>query len=468
MKKTLLVLFIFFSTLTGAQTQVYYATLDKTISANPLLKYHDKSIFDEAKVQKKVTIYPQLTYQTLQGIGGCFNEIGGVALMSLPENKRKDIILSLFDEQSGAGFTFCRTAVGASDFGVDAYSYSEVKDDYKMEHFSVAREERNVIPYIKMAFAVNPDLKLFASPWSPPAWMKKSGKMTGSGNDNRLIETPEISQSYALYLARYIQAYSRCGITVNRICPQNETDCNTNYPSNIFPPFQMEQFICDYLSPMFKKENVETEIWAGTYRVVDCFEALELFNSLRLRKTVQGVGVQYTATSYLADFRIRYPNIRMMHTECICYNGKNTVDQAFSRLGEIASYINAGSENFAYWNMILNESSKSGWDWAQNSLLNINRDTGEVTYNPDYAVMYLMSRFLRPGDVRIASAISNKEACIAVRSPDGTYKVIMQNSTEKEQVTSIQIANKQSLKVMAPAKALVAVVIQEKIEKNRK
>lgn len=460
MKKILLLLSLFVSILVYGQTEVYYVALDKPITANSLQKNEAEKMDGAADAHITVMLYPELAYQTLQGVGGCFNEIGGMALMSLPEKKRIDIMYSLFNAQSGAGFTFCRTAVGASDFGVNAYSYSEMNGDYQMKNFSIARDEKSVIPYIKMALAINPRLKMFASPWSPPAWMKKSGKMTGPGDDNCLVETPEISRSYALYLARYIQAYAKCGITINRLCPQNETDCNTTYPSNILPPRQMEQFICDYLSPTFKKENIKTEIWAGTYRVVDRFDALQLFNSSKLRQAVQGVGVQYTAPSYLTDFRIRYPDVKMMHTECICYNGKNTVEQAISRLGEIASYINAGSQNFAYWNMILDETAKSGWGWAQNSLLNINRQTGEVTYNPDYAVMFLVSRFMRPGDVRIASVMSNKEASIAVKSPDGICKVIMQNRTEKMQVTSVQIAGKQPHTVAIPAKSLVAVVIK--------
>lgn len=462
MKKILLLLSLFVSILADGQTEVYYVSLERPIAANPLQKYETTTNSEAKDARIKITLYPQLAYQTLLGVGGCFNEIGGVALMSLPESKRKDIMNSLFNAQSGAGFTFCRTAVGASDFGVNAYSYSEVKGDYQMKHFSIARDEKTLIPYIKMALAINPRLKMFASPWSPPGWMKKSGKMTGPGDDNCLIETPEISRAYALYLAKYIQAYAKHGITINRLCPQNETDCNTTYPSNILPPCQMEQFICDYLSPTFKKENIQTEIWAGTYRVVDRFDALELFNHPKLRKAVQGVGVQYTAPAYLTDFRTRYPDVKMMHTECICYNGKNTVEQAASRLGEIASYINAGSENFSYWNMILDETTKSGWGWAQNSLLNINRQTGEVTYNPDYAVMFLMSRFLRPGDVRIASVLSNKEASIAVKSPDGTCKVIMQNGTDQVQNVSLQIAGRQVQPLTLPAKALVAVVIKNK------
>ena len=109
----------------------------------------------------------------MEGIGGAFNEIGGEALMSLPEDQRNEVMKNLFSED-GAGFTFCRTAVGASDFGIDAYSYSEVEGDYKMKKFSIKREKTTLLPYIQMAYKYNPTLKLFASPRSPPGWMKES------------------------------------------------------------------------------------------------------------------------------------------------------------------------------------------------------------------------------------------------------------------------------------------------------
>ena len=139
----------------------------------------------DAKSEKrtnKIKLYPNIEFQTLEGFGGAFNEIGGEALMCLPTALQDQVITNLFSVDQGAALSFNRTAVGASDFGIDAYSYSEKAGDYEMKHFSIKREATTVIPYIQKAFKENPDLKLFASPWSPPAWMKYSGLMDRGEN----------------------------------------------------------------------------------------------------------------------------------------------------------------------------------------------------------------------------------------------------------------------------------------------
>ena len=112
---------------------------------------------------------------------------------------------------------------------------------------------------------------------------------------------------------------------------------------------------------------------------------------------------QYTESKIINDARVLLPNMRMIHTEGDCYNGANSMKEAENRLKEVAGYINSGCTNFTYWNMILNETTKSGWGWPQNSLINIDRKNRTVQYNPDYNAMYIISKFIRPGDVRIAS-----------------------------------------------------------------
>ena len=148
--------------------------------------------------KNKIKLYPNIEFQTLEGFGGAFNEIGGEALMSLPQELQDQVVSNLFSLNQGAELVFNRTAVGASDFGIDAYSYAEKADDYKMKHFSIKREETTVIPYLQKAFKANPDLKLFASPWSPPAWMKYSGLMDRGEEfpeKNQLKDEPKIYEA---------------------------------------------------------------------------------------------------------------------------------------------------------------------------------------------------------------------------------------------------------------------------------
>lgn len=448
----------------NAQTKVFYVELknDKEIPALPIQEYKQH---EEALLGEKLVIYPNLEFQEINGIGGAFNEIGGIALMSLPKESREDIMKNLFSEDR-AQFSFCRTAIGASDFGTNAYSYSETPNDYEMKYFSIKREEKSVIPYIKLAEKHNPDLKLFASPWSPPGWMKYSGVMD-KGKDNpsknKLKDAPEIYKAYATYFSKYVKAYQKEGITIDKILIQNETDIATKYPSCVMEPKQMYQFVSTYLRPEFDKKNIKTEIWAGTFRTHGVLDALEFAGTEKYLNSVDGIGIQYTNTKYINDMNLLAKNKPTMHTEGICYNGKNTIEQAFKRLGEVASYINFGIPNYCYWNMILNETGKSGWGWKQNSLINIDQNNHSVTYNPDYAVMALLSKYIQPGVKRIASY--SKETLISVKK-DNTLFLFVQNKSDKEKNYSCIEKGETVATASIPAKS-VAVIIYESNTQNQ-
>ena len=137
----------------------------KNSGKNFIKEYTPQEIENKGRI-RTIKLYPDIEFQTIEGVGGAFNEIGGEALMSLPKKMQNEVMENLFSNE-GAAFTFCRTAVGASDFGIDAYSYSEEEDDYEMKHFSIGREKKTVIPYIQMAYKYNPDLMLFCLSLEP-------------------------------------------------------------------------------------------------------------------------------------------------------------------------------------------------------------------------------------------------------------------------------------------------------------
>jgi len=204
--------------------------LTKSLDITPVSTSSDAVVVDLDAV-----IHPALA-----GLGGAFNEQGGEAFISLPEAKRSELAEALFNPNTGAGLTLCRTAMGASDFGLGPYSYSEIPNDYAMKHFSVERDTTSVIPFIRAAMEENPDLIIFASPWSPPAWMKENGVMdAGKDNDrskNALKKDPRIYAAYALYFENYVKAYAQHGVKIDRIIIQNETDMSPPYPGcNMFP-----------------------------------------------------------------------------------------------------------------------------------------------------------------------------------------------------------------------------------------
>ncbi|WP_075589836.1 glycoside hydrolase family 30 protein [Labilibacter marinus] len=438
------------------QVKVYAVKLDEG-EANPLIEVKQENVEDKIGWKNLIYLQPEVTFQTIEGIGGAFNEIGGEALLSLSEEKQQEVMENMFSGDK-AGFTFCRTAIGASDFGIDAYSYSEVAGDYKMKQFSIERDKKYVLPYIKSAFAINPNLTLFGSPWSPPGWMKESGYMVGLKEpNNNLKQDPKTLQAYAKYFVKYVEAYEKEGVKVDRICIQNENDANTKYPSCTFPAKDMVNFANTYLIPAFEKNKIEAGIYAGTFRAAEKMDLMD-FMTADGKENLEGVGMQYTDTRFLGDARAMMPNLKFFHTEGHCYNGKNSVEQAEDRLEEIAGYINAGSTTFTYWNMILNETTESGWNWTQNSLINIDRKSGEIIYNPDYNAMYIISKFVKPGDVRIACVQRGKEPLIAVKSPDGQIKVLFQNTNANEKSFEVVMGD-QNIKVKAPGKSIIAIVL---------
>ncbi len=445
------------ATVQAQKVGVYAVKLNEG-KANPLFEVK-QSTPGKVGWRNRVYINPEVEFQTMEGIGGAFNEIGGEALAALSPEKKDELMTNLFASDE-AGFTFCRTAIGASDFGIDAYSYSEKAEDYKMKHFSIDRDKKYVLPYLQAAFKVNPDLTLFGSPWSPPGWMKVSGKMEGlQPEGNRLRTTPEIYKAYAKYFVKYVQAYAKEGVRVDRICIQNENDADTKYPSCQFPAKEMVAFANEYLAPAFKANNLKTGIYAGTFRAANQMDLMDYIQCKDF-SGVDGVGLQYTEPKIINDARSAIPGLKLFHTEGHCYNGKNSVEQAEHRLEEVAGYINSGSTTFTYWNMILNETTKSGWDWTQNSLINIDRSNGTVTYNPDYNAMYIISRFIKPGDVRVASVNrGNLYPIITVKSPNGEVKILVHNHDEKEQTFQFVMADK-DVKVKLPAKTFGAIVIK--------
>jgi glucosylceramidase len=460
------------SVLAGSYTPVERCFIElsdgATVSSHPIQSAPFKAVkglTGGAVVEVKLNdvIQPKLA-----GLGGAFNEIGGEAFMSLSLDSRKAVAEALFNPEKGAGLTLCRTAIGSSDFGLSEYSYSETPDDYEMKHFSVERDTKSVIPFILAAQAENPQLRIFASPWSPPGWMKETGKMARSvpgekgmlsSKKNVLKSDPEIYQAYALYFSKYVQAYAKHGVTVERIIVQNETDMSPKYPGCNMLPDQMSDLILKYIRPQFEKDGLEAEIWAGTFRGrPNKRNDADAFMKLEGRSASDGLGLQYCIPEVLTGLANDYPDVPKMHTEGACNNGKNTMSQARARFGEVAEWLYGGTENYCYWNMVLNETTASAWGWKQNSLMIIDRSSGAITYTSDFAPMALLSRYIRPGDQLLKIETTDEQPAIAVRNSERLV-VFLQNDAEKPVTKTINLAGDR-VSVEIPARQLSAFVFK--------
>src|SRR5699024_8006132 len=149
------------------------------------------------------------------------------ALRNLSNDNQEKILMDLFSESGDQYFKYCRLPIGANDYAENWYSYNETDDDYEMVNFSIERDKKYIIPYIKDILKINTEIIFSAAPWSPPTWMK-THKVHNCGY---IRDEHEIYEAYALYLVKYVQAYEKEGIHIHQIHVQNEWVSNHVFPS---------------------------------------------------------------------------------------------------------------------------------------------------------------------------------------------------------------------------------------------
>lgn len=402
----------------------------------------------------RVEICSGQTFQSWEGLGGAVSELGAQALSRLPAVAQKRFFEAVFGAD-GLRCAWVRLPVGASDFALNAYSYSETPEDYSLASFSIARDRQNLIPYILAAQAVNPALRIHASPWSPPGWMKKSGRMDGIAQCE-LRDEPMVLRAYAAYLRAFIQAYAKEGIRIDRLMVQNEMDSPAPFPSCQWTPELFVRFHLEYLKPEFAAHQIDTEVWAGTFRTISGLQGHECFRNPEFRAFVRGAAFQYSFPKAIDELQILYPGTRIMHTETVCHGGANTADEAAGQFEDFLGYAASGTSVFTYWNVVLGENPASTWGWKQNSICTADAAKQELILNADYAVFQLLGGALQLGAVRVR-CFSQLLNTVCFRNPDGRFCLLLRNLEEARQA-EVTIDGATRL-VNLPGHALCAVLL---------
>ena len=253
-----------------------------------------------------LSVDPNTLYQRWDGFGGTFNEKGWDAL-SVVSSQIPNALKLLFDAKDGANFVYGRLPVGASDYAMSWYTLDDTAGDYAMNNFSIVHDQQMLIPYIKAALQIKPDLHLWASPWIPPSWMKDS--------NSNMKSDAQTQGAYALYLARFVEEYARQGITIAAIHPQNEPGyAQVKWDQSLFIAF-----FGSYLGPTFAQRNVPAEIWCGDMSAPDDGTmAITLSSDATAMKYVKGFGVQWNLTDDVAT--LAATGLTVMQTEHRCGN----------------------------------------------------------------------------------------------------------------------------------------------------
>lgn len=427
----------------------------RLISSTPAGQWVDCGSIELAEYDNTVSHDVMVTRygaQTMLGFGGCFNELGGKALKSLGKEERQRVMEMLFDSEDGLNFSVCRTPVGANDFATEWYSYDETPGDFELRKFSIKHDKKYLIPYIKEALAINPSLRIWASPWSAPQWLKTNGhysnradaingldpsKEVPTGNDQMILE-PEYLTTYSKYLSRYVTEYKKEGIDIFMLQFQNEPYTFNIWPNCSWTPSGMTKFVGSYLGPEFEATHPDVELWLGTLNT-DRFDHVEtMLSDEAMSRYIKGVGVQWEGKDIVKKISETYPHLPIIQTENECGDGSNDWGAAEHTYWLMKKYIEDGAGMYMYFNMVLGDDCRSSWGWKQNAMVVVDTKSKKATFTPEYWLMKHFSRYVQPGARRLIT-LGNNYNLSAFENEDGSRVIVVFNPDETVRNMSVSL-----------------------------
>ncbi len=377
----------------------------------------------------------------LFGWGCCISEICAKAIFGLSKDKQKAIYDELFGSD-GCGFDYCRLSIGANDFAESWYSYDEVDGDYELENFSTDRDKKYIIPAIKEAQKRSEKIEFFASPWSPPTWMK----FPKVCNYGQIVETDKNLKAYAKYFKKYLEEYKKNGIDVKQIFFQNEFISDQKFPSCVWSPKAIEKFLADYL---IDEIGDTTDIWFGTFNgpETDHRQLISRYyqyvgnvmQNKKCRDNIKGMSFQWAGSAAIVQANEDFPDTDFINSEMECGDGKNTWEYALYLYEKMHHYFRFGSRANVYWNMALENEGLSTWGWRQNSLISVK--DGEYVFNPEFYMYKHFSHFVKRGAVMLKTTGSFSSNATVFENPDSSRVAVIVNPFFNEKLLTVNQKN---------------------------
>ncbi|MBL7727510.1 MAG: glycoside hydrolase family 30 protein [Dinghuibacter sp.] len=424
---------------TEGKKVVVYTTADST---NMRFAMFDTLSFKEKgqPFENEVVVFadPSKTFQTYFGIGAAITDAAAETFYKLPKEKQQEVLKAFFDKQNGIGYNIVRTNINSCDFSSDMYTYV-ADNDKELKSFNIGHDKKFKIPMIKEAMqAAGGKLNLFASPWSPPAWMKDNNNMLQGGKLK-----PEFYDTWAGYFAKFIKAYEQEGIPVWGVSIQNEPMAKQRWESCIYSAEEERDFLKKSLGPTLEKEGLKDKkiiVWDHNRDLI-YQRAQTYFDDPDAAKYIWGIGFHWYedwsggTPMYDNIRRVQetYPNTNIFFTEG-CAESFNAARYNAWSLGEeyarsMINDFNNGMVGFTDWNILLDETG--GPNHVQNfCFAPVHGDTrnGQLIYTNAYYYIGHFSKFIQPGAKRIITSPSRSHLLsTGFINPDGSTVVVVMN-----------------------------------------
>jgi glucosylceramidase len=415
---------------------------------NLLTKQPTTAFADPVDGAPTITVDPSETFQRMAGFGASITDSSAHLLAESPS--RDEIMRDLFDPKRGLGLSYMRQPMGASDFVAGPhYTYDDLppgETDFRMRRFSIAHDRAQILPLLRQALALNPNLKLMGTPWSPPAWMKTNGSLIGG----RFIDDQRYYDAYARYFVRFVKAYQRAGVPVDALTLQNEPQNRSpgGYPGMDFRDTE-EARLVKTLGPKLERAGLRTKLLGYDHNwslhpndggppedPANPEYAKSLLADPGARRYLAGTAFHcYSGDPQRqSELHDAFPDKDIYFTECSGTLSGNPATTFPDTLHWHTRYLTVGAvRNWAKtvitWNLALDPSGgphNGGCDTCI-GVVTIDPATGRATPTADYYVLGHVTRFVRPGAVRIGSTVAGNIWNVAFRNRDGSIVVVAVN-----------------------------------------
>src|SRR5438309_4792192 len=406
------------ATTAGKEVSVYTTAENTDYRITATDKVSFKPLAQPLETQICVFVDPARTFQTHLGIGGALTDAAAETFAKLPKDKQQEILTAYFDPVKGLGYTLARTNIHSCDFSSASYTYV-TEGDKDLHSFSIDHDKQFRIPFIKQALAAaRGKINIFASPWSPPAFMKTNRDMLHGGKLKA-----EFYQSWANYYTRFIRAYEREGIPIWGITVQNEPMATQTWESCVYSAEEERDFIKHFLGPTMQKAGLgDRKIIAWDHNRDLIYQRVStILSDPEAAQYVWGIGYHWYepwsgGTMMFDNVRLvreTFPEKKLLFTEGTA-DSFDARDIHNWRLGEIygksmINDFNDGAVGWTDWNVLLDE--QGGPNHVGNycfAPVHGDTKTGELTYTNSYHYIGHFSKFVRPGARKIASSPSRR------------------------------------------------------------
>jgi glucosylceramidase len=391
----------------------------------------------------QIHVDPARQYQTIEGFGASFTDSSAWLIQRrMNAAQREALLRELFDPETGLGLSLTRVPIGASDFSLAHYSFDDVpagQSDPELSRFSIERARADVLPLVRQARKINASLKVFASPWSAPAWMKTGGSLIKGKLEPRNYD------AYARYFDKTLSAFKAEGVPVYAITMQNEPHFEpSDYPGMRMEPAERAVFISAHLGPMLAKKWPQVKLLDWDHNWDQPQSPLAVLADSRARQYVAGIAWHCYGGDVSAQSEIhqKFPDTETWMTECSGGNWAPKWSETLSWMTQnlVIGNVRNWGRGTILWNLALDEASGPhlGGCGDCRGVVTVNSKSGAVTRNVEYYVLGHASRFVKPGARRIESdtGVDGLQTA-AFRNAAGPAVLIVLNTAAERRAFSV-------------------------------